>query len=149
TVEKRNWFTMRFIAACLTLMLAVVLFAATASLIVGQLLINKFTADVYELSSVPLDHQKLYFLIFLRFSIIFVVFFVAISFIYYFGPAVHYNWRFFSIGSTIATLGCLAITYGFFYYVSNFASYNKVYGSIGALIALMVWVQLITVVLLF
>ena len=78
----------------------------------------------------------------------FVVFFVAISFIYYFGPAVHYNWNFFSIGSMIATLGCLAISYGFSYYVSNFASYNKVYGSIGTLIALMVWVQLLTMVLL-
>ncbi len=149
TVEKRNWFTMRFIAACLTLMLAIVLFAATASLVGGQILLNKITADVSKLSSVHLDATKIPLLIILRFLVVFVVFFIAISFIYYFGPAVHYNWRFFSIGSSFSTLACLGISYGFFYYVANFASYNKVYGSIGALIALMVWVQLITIVLLF
>jgi membrane protein len=49
----------------------------------------------------------------------------------------------------LATLACLAISYGFSYYITNFGSYNKVYGSIGALIALMVWIQLLTMVLLF
>lgn len=149
TVEKRNWFTMRFIAACLTLMLAIVLFSATALLVIGQLVINKFTLGVTELSNFHFDHYTIYLLKLLRLVIIFIVFFIAISFIYYFGPAVHYNWNFFSIGSTIATIGCLLISFGFLYYVSNFSSYNKVYGSIGALIALMVWVQLVTVVLLF
>jgi membrane protein len=43
---------------------------------------------------------------------------------------------------------CLAVSYGFSYYITNFGTYNKVYGSIGVLIALMIWVQLITVVLL-
>jgi membrane protein len=43
----------------------------------------------------------------------------------------------------------LGISYGFSFYITNFGSYNKVYGSIGALIALMAWVQLITLVLLF
>lgn len=77
------------------------------------------------------------------------VFFFAISFIYYFGPAVHYNWKFFSVGSFVATLGCLGVSYVFSYYITNFGTYNKVYGSIGVLIALMIWVQLITIVLLF
>ena len=148
TVEKRNWFKMRLTAIGLTIMLSVVLFSATALLIVGQILLNKITIDVSELSHFRLDHYTIYFLILLRFLVIFVVFFVAISFIYYFGPAVHYNWNFFSIGSFVATLGCLGISYGFSFYVSNFASYNKVYGSIGTLIALMVWVQLLTLVLL-
>ncbi len=149
TIEKRNWFKMRFTAAGLTLMLSIVLFSATALLIVGQLVLNKITTDVSQFSNFHLDHDQIYFLKVLRFLVIFVVFFVAISFIYYFGPAVHYNWRFFSIGSFIATLAGLAISYGFSFYVTNFSSYNKVYGSIGTLIALMVWIQLLTVVLLF
>jgi membrane protein len=149
TVEKRRWLTMRFIAACLTLFLSIVLFSATALLIVGQLVLNKVTLNVSEFSHFRFDHYTIYFLLVLRFVVIFIVFFIAISFIYYFGPAVHYNWHFFSIGSLVATLACLLISYGFSYYVTNFASYNKVYGSIGALLALMVWVQLLTVVLLF
>lgn len=148
TVEKRNWFRMRLTALGLTFMLSVVLVSATALLIVGQLLLNEITTDVSHLSNFRLDHYTIYFLVLLRFAVIFIVFFIATSFIYYFGPAVHYNWSFFSIGSLVATMGCLAISYGFSFYVTNFGSYNKVYGSIGTLIALMVWVQLLTMVLL-
>ncbi|MFN7258929.1 MAG: YhjD/YihY/BrkB family envelope integrity protein, partial [Cyclobacteriaceae bacterium] len=41
------------------------------------------------------------------------------------------------------------LSYGFSVYITNFGSYNKVYGSIGALIALMIWIQLVTVILLY
>jgi membrane protein len=74
---------------------------------------------------------------------------MAISCIYYFGPTIHYNWSFFSIGSFLATLSIIAISYGFSFYITNFGSYNKVYGSIGALIAMMAWIQLVTIVLLY
>jgi membrane protein len=40
------------------------------------------------------------------------------------------------------------VTYGFSFYITNFGTYNKLYGSIGVLIALMVWMQLITIVLM-
>jgi membrane protein len=145
TVEKRNWLTMWLTATGLTIMLSFVLLFASAMLIVGQIALHEIT-HVAKISNFGLDH---YLLDVLRFFIILVVFFLAISSIYYFGPAVHYNWRFFSIGSVISTLAFLGISYGFSFYVANFSSYNKVYGSIGALIALMVWVQLVTAVLLF
>ncbi len=149
TVEKRNWFRMRLTATLLTLMLAVVLISAVALLIAGQFSLNYVTTHLEKLGEVNLERYTIYLLFVLRFIIIFIVFFLAISFVYYFGPAVHYNWRFFSIGSLVATLAVLGISYGFSYYITNFGSYNKVYGSIGALIALMAWVQLITLVLLF
>lgn len=149
TVERRNWLRMRLTATLLTLMLAIVLLSAIAMLIAGQFSLNYVTTHLEKFSEVNLDKYTIYFLFALRFIIIFIVFFIAISFVYYFGPAVHYNWSFFSIGSLIATLSVLGISYGFSYYITNFGSYNKVYGSIGALIALMAWVQLITVILLF
>jgi len=148
TIEKRNWFRMRLTALGLTVMLSVVIFSATALLIIGQVVLNEISQDVSQLSHFQFDHYTIYALIALRFVVIFVVFFTTISCIYYFGPAVHYDWSFISIGSVVATVGCLLISYGFSYYVSRFASYNKVYGSIGTLIALMVWVQLLTMVLL-
>jgi membrane protein len=147
TVEKRSFLKMRLTALGLTLLLAVVLLMAVVLLVVGELVVNDVTSQISNLSHVQLN--KLYGLFALRFVVIFVVFFFAVSFIYYFGPAVHYNWKFFSIGSAIATTACLGISYGFSFYVTNFASYNKVYGSIGALIALMIWIQLLTVILLF
>jgi membrane protein len=149
TVEKRNPFKMRLTATGLTLMLAMVLLVAVILLIVGQLMLDYVMENISQFSSLDMDEYTIYLIFLLRFVVIFIVFFVAISFIYYFGPAVHYNWSFFSIGSMIATLGILAISYGFSYYITNFGSYNKVYGSIGALIALMIWIQLITLVLLF
>jgi membrane protein len=149
TSDARNIWKMRLTATGLTLLLSVVLFVAIILLVVGQLIINYIMTNAAEFSHFNLDSITIYSLLLMRFIVIFVVFFITISFIYYFGPAVHYNWRFFSIGSLLATLACLAISYGFSYYVTHFGSYNKVYGSIGALIALMVWIQLLTTVLLF
>lgn len=149
TVERRSFIKMRLIAKGLTILLAFVLLIAVVLLIVGQVVLNQVTHELSDLSHWQLDQLSLYGLFFLRFVVIFIVFFFAVSFIYYWGPAVHYNWKFFSIGSFLATLACLAISYGFSYYITNFGSYNKVYGSIGALIALMVWIQLLTMVLLF
>lgn len=149
TVDRRNWLLMRLTSTLLTLMLAIVLLSAIAMLIAGQFSINYVTDNIEKFSEVNLHKYTIYFLFVLRFIIIFIVFFIAISCVYYFGPAVHYNWSFFSIGSFIATLSILGVSYGFSYYITNFGSYNRVYGSIGALIALMAWVQFITLILLF
>jgi membrane protein len=149
TVERRNWFKMRLISLGLTLMLAIVLFSAIILLIVGQFVLDYITSHLQDFSHLNLSRYTIYLLFLLRFLVIFIVFFIAISFIYYFGPAVHYKWSFFSIGSLLATLAILAVSYGFSFYITNFGSYNKVYGSIGALIALMAWIQLVTLVLLY
>lgn len=148
TIEYRSGLKTRLIATGLTFNLALVLFLAIILLVVGQLVLEYVMTHLREFNLVDLSGFTVFLLLTLRFIVIFAVFFLAISTLYYFGPAIHYNWRFFSIGSFIATLLCLAVSYGFSYYVTNFGTYNKVYGSIGVLIALMVWVQLVTVVLL-
>lgn len=149
TVEKRHWIRMRLTSLALTIMLALVLVSAILLLVVGQFALDYVTSHLSEFSHLNLDQYTIYFLFILRFLVIFIVFFVAISCIYFFGPAVHYNWSFFSIGSLLATLAILGVSYGFSYYITNFGSYNKVYGSIGALIALMAWIQLVTIILLY
>jgi membrane protein len=149
TVEKRKGWKTRLIATLLTFNMTFVLFLAIVLLIVGQFALEYLLEHMREFDLVNFDDYTIYLILPLRFLVIFIVFFLAISTIYYFGPAIHYNWRFFSIGSFIATLLCLAVSYGFSFYITNFGTYNKVYGSIGVLIALMVWIQLITLVLLF
>ncbi|MEO1049613.1 MAG: YihY/virulence factor BrkB family protein [Bacteroidota bacterium] len=145
TVESRGFFKTRLIATGLTVMLAMVLILAILLLVVGQFLIGFFQENVTWLN---IDNYTFYLILGLRFLVIFIVFFLAISFIYYFGPAVHYGWRFFSIGSVVSTILCLGISYGFSFYVTNFATYNKLYGSIGVLIALMIWQFILSIVLL-
>jgi membrane protein len=146
TVENRSGWKTRLIATGLTFNMTFVLFLAIILLVVGQFALDYVLTNLKDI--VNLDDFTVYLLLVLRFVVIFIVFFLAISTIYYFGPAIHYNWRFFSIGSFVAALLCIGVSYGFSYYITNFGTYNKVYGSIGVLIALMVWVQLITVVLL-
>ncbi|GHM99683.1 hypothetical protein WSM22_11730 [Cytophagales bacterium WSM2-2] len=149
TLERRHWLKTRLTATGLTVMLTLVLMLTVTMLIVGQIWLNYVTTNIEDVSHVNLDQFTIYLLFGLRILIIFFVFFLTISCIYYFGPAIHYNWNFFSIGSFTATLAVLGISWAFSFYITNFASYNKVYGSIGALIAMMVWVQLVTLVLLF
>ncbi len=144
TEDKRGFFRTRAVATGLTLMLAFVLFLASILLFVGDIVIDKVNS---ELDWLHLDSYLNLFLI-VRFIVIFIVFFLAISFMYYFGPSIHYNWRFFSIGSLLATILCLGISYLFSYYITNFGTYNKLYGSIGVLIALMVWQFILSIMLL-
>ena len=148
TIEKRSGVKTRAIATALTLNMAIVLFLAMALLVVGKFLLDYADDHVGDFEWLARGGFAGNLLVTLRFIVILIVFQLTISTIYYFGPAIHYNWRFFSVGSFIATLACMAVSYGFSYYVTNFSTYNKVYGSIGVLIAMMVYVQLITVVLL-
>lgn len=148
TVERRGAIKMRLTATSLTITLTVVLLLAITLLVVGQFVLDYMIANLAEFGWPDVDKFTLYLLFVLRFIVIFIGFFLAVAIIYYFGPAVHFNWRFFSVGSFVATFLCLAVSYGFSFYVTNFGTYNKVYGSIGVLIALMIWMQLITIVLL-
>ena len=74
--------------------------------------------------------------------------FVAISMIYTYGPSMSQRFRFFSIGSALATATSLVATFMFFTIINNFIRYNEVYGSLGTLVAFMVWVWLNTVIIL-
>jgi membrane protein len=148
TIENRGGLKTRLIATGLTINMTFVLFLAIILLIVGQFVLEAIMANMPAFDWINISSFTVILLFIVRFITIFIAFFLAISFTYYFGPAIHYNWRFFSVGSVLATFLCLAVSYGFSFYITNFGTYNKVYGSIGVLIALMVWIQLITIVLL-
>lgn len=143
TNEKRSFIRTRLIALFLTLLLAFALIMAILLLVVGQLVLD------WLFSFGILTEDFIYYIILmLRFLVIFIAFYLAIASIYYWGPAIHDKWRFFSLGSLLATLLCIAVSFGFSFYIGSFGAYNKVYGSIGTLIALMVWQYLMSAILL-
>lgn len=142
TVDKRSFIKTKLIATVLTFTLAFELFFAIILLIVGQFFITML--DEY----MQIKDYVVHLIVVLRFIVIFIVFLTGISCIYYLAPAVHNRWRFFSFGSFVATLLSLGVSYGFSLYINNFAMYNKLYGSIGALIAMMVWLSILSMVLL-
>lgn len=142
TVEGRAFFKMRLISLFLTLILALAFIVSITLLVVGQILIERWWAGFM--------YQNLinYIIFPARFMVIFAFFYLAIASIYYWGPAIHDRWRFFSAGSILATLLCVAGSFAFSLYVNQFSTYNKVYGSIGTLIALMIWQYLMSAILL-
>lgn len=143
TVENRSFIKTRLIALFLTILLAFAFLMAIMLLVVGEFIIDWSL----EFSHISHDFAN-YFLLPLRLIVILSAFYGAVASIYYWGPAIHDKWRFFSYGSILATLLCLAVSFGFSFYITNFGTYNKLYGSIGGIIALMVWQYLMSAILL-
>ncbi len=84
----------------------------------------------------------------IKWLLIVLLLFNAISFIYYFGPATKRKWKFISLGSTLATVLTLLISLGFSYFINNFGQYNKFYGSLGSIAVFMVWMYLNSIALI-
>lgn len=143
TVETRGFIKMRIIATGLIFILAVSIIVSVALLVVGQ----QFLRDS-DIRALVADNISLDLIIILRFIFLYIIFQVAISSIYYFAPAVHEKWHFFSVGSVFSSLACILASFGFSYYVNNFGTYNKLYGSIGVLLVLMLWLFIVSLILL-
>jgi membrane protein len=155
TREKRTYFKARLIGFLLTILLIILQVASVVILILGRIAIdflgnrdwrafkNKINLNFLK------DDFNFWLLQIFRYGSIFFIFYIGICIIYFFGPAVSKRFRFFNLGSLIASILCILATNLFSFYISNFNSYNKLYGSIGTLIALMIWVYLISVILIF
>ena len=142
-VEKRSFVKARLIAVMINFLLTFVLVLAILVLIVGRLSVD-FLFDEGILNR----DITFYTIQFLSYIVIFFVFFITISIIYYFAPVSHKRWKFVNTGSITASILTILITNLFSYYLSNFASYNRLYGAIGTFIALMVWLYLVALILI-
>ncbi len=143
TIDRRSYWYSRLLAMLLTFILAISLFVAILLFTVGNTIIQ-FMVD----NGFIQENFIYYLLIVLKLVILFLLFLFVIACIYYFAPALHNKWKFISIGGVVATLLTILVSYFFSYYISNFGTYNKIYGSIGAMIALMIWIYLISIILL-
>ena len=75
---------------------------------------------------------------------------IALAVLYRFAPSRRSpKWRWISVGSLVATLTWMAGSGALSYYLSNFGHYDATYGSLGAAIALMIWMWMSTIVILF
>ena len=141
--EKRSFIKTRLIALGLTLMLSSVLFFSIFLLVIGNAFLNYLSDAEY----VTQDYV-IYLLFMVKYSIIGFALLIAISLVYYFAPAIHDRWKFFSAGAIFSAVSSGAVSYVFAVYINNFAGYHKFYGSIGIMIALMIWLYLLSFILL-
>jgi membrane protein len=123
----------------------VILMISTAGFLVlfGKILVNRLVV-----LHVIKRNLVIYILIFLKWLLIVLLLFLAISFLYYLAPAKRTYFRFFSPGSTLATLLFILTSLGFSAYVNNFGQYNKLYGSIGTLMVILLWLYLNSIAIL-
>ncbi|HUQ93602.1 MAG TPA: YihY/virulence factor BrkB family protein [Bryobacteraceae bacterium] len=71
---------------------------------------------------------------------------LAVAGLYYFGPNRRQRWSGVWPGALLATFLWLFATVLFAWYVRNIANYNVMYGSVGAVMAMLVWMYVLSVV---
>ena len=140
---KRNFFSLRWLAFKLTLLMFVLFLTSVSLLIVGSQLINIIVLEFNILS-----FGTIFFLNTLRYAIILLLYFISISTIYYYGPATKKKFKFISLGSSFASLGSIVASLIFSYYVSGLDSYNSIYGFFGSIIMFLGWMYINAFVLL-
>jgi membrane protein len=141
--EKRGFVKQRLVALSLTLIMSFIFLFSVVALIV-----SRFAIEMLKEWGFINDTLLLLGILVVKYVIVFLVFFIAISVIYYIAPASREKWSFFSIGSVVTAISAILVTNLFSFYLENFASYNKLYGSIGTFIALMLWIYLLAFLLI-
>jgi membrane protein len=136
---KRTGLQQRWVAIRLTMLLFIIFFASILSLIMQGAVLRWL--GVKNATVIAVVHN-------LRWLVIVLLYFFAISFIYRYAPAVHKRWKFVNPGSILATFLMILFTAVFSYYVSNFSNYNELYGSISTLLILMLLIFFNSLVLL-
>lgn len=135
--RKRSFIAQRLTDIKLTAVLFLILVLAVGLVVLGNQLINYILNTMNVISA-----WQIFLLNVFRWVIILLVFFLGISFIYYYAPATRKKFRFISIGSIVATSLTVLASLAFSFVVNNYNLYNEIYGSIGALIAIMFWLYL-------
>lgn len=141
--DKRSFIKIRLVSVFLVILMSVIIIVAILMIIVGTEALNF-------LEEKDIIHGYFSYLLIqsTRWIVVIAMIFFTISFIYYLAPAKRQRFRFFSAGSTLATILSLITSLGFDFYVNNFSKYNALYGSIGTLIVIMLWIYFNGIILL-
>jgi membrane protein len=133
----RTWVNQRKISLVLLFIVVIMFSLAGFIVIFGKQLLNYLVEINLIRKSIVMT-----LLIFTKWILVILLLFLAISFLYYFVPAKRGEFRFFSPGSTMATILFIITSLGFSAYVNNFGLYNKFYGSLGTLLVIMLLLYL-------
>lgn len=132
-----------------------VIFTAIPAVLASSLILLGVRVEQYMLGWLGLipagvEHQGwvLFAGIALRYLVAFATVVLVTTTLYYLGPNRPQQWRRVFPGAVVATFLWLAATVGFTWYVRDIADYNLLYGSIGAVIALLVWMYVLSLIAL-
>jgi len=143
TFKSRSWRSQRKVAILLLFIVLLMIALAGFLVIFGKSSMNRLVEiGILERKAV------IFMVVFLKWLLVILLLFLAISFLYYFAPARKGDFRFISPGSTLATILFIITSLGFSAYVNNLGQYNKLYGWIGTLMVILVWLYLNSIALL-
>jgi membrane protein len=141
--NSRTWVHQRKISMVLLLLIILMISVAVFLVIFGKMAVNRLVElEILERNLV------IYILILLKWIVVVLLLFIAISFLYYLAPAKRRDFKFISPGSTLATMLFILTSLGFSAYVNSFGQYNKLYGWIGTLMVILLWLYLNSIALL-
>lgn len=143
TTEKRGFIKQKLTSVTLVFILVILMILAITLIIFSGVAIKFLTEK-----GILLDDFSIFLLQAGQWLIILLLFFLAISFLYYLGPSKKVRFKFINPGSSLATLLCILTSLGFTFYVNNFGQYNKLYGSIGTIMVIMLWIYFNSLILL-
>lgn len=142
-IETRSWIERRAIAAFLVIIMFVLIATAFSLIIFSRAATNLL--DSKEII------QKTFTLFLFRIGkwiVIIALIYSAFSFLYWLGPSRKMKWKFYSAGSSLASVLVIMTSLIFSSIINHFGQFNKFYGSIGTLMVILLWLYLNSIALL-
>ena len=136
--QKRKGLHQRWIA----IKLIMILFA----LLLGYLLLLVSQGALLKL--IVKDSVWRNIIVYTRWTMIIMLVYFAIGYIFRYAPAVHKRWKFNSPGTLLATFLSILASIAFSTFVKNFGNYNVLYGSIGTIMMVMALIYINSLALL-
>lgn len=144
-VDRRNLISKRLISIAMVLILCTLIVAAMTVIIGGSKYIDHLVTHHMTIADSTFWYVCLHIA---KWLIIILLYFMAISFLYYLAPSKKSRYKFISPGAILATIVQILCSSGFSFYLNNFANYNKIYGSLGTIIIVLMLLYLTSISLI-
>ncbi len=142
-IETRSWLERRAIAAFLVIIMFILMVTAISLIIFSRSAIN-----LLDSKEIIQKDFTLYIFRVGKWIVIIALIYSALSFLYWLGPSRKMKWKFYSAGSSLASVLVIVTSLIFSSIINHFGQFNRFYGSIGTLMVILLWLYLNSMALL-
>ncbi len=111
-------------------------------IVIGKLLLAQFTIWF----NLPLSIQSVISV--LRYVVLTIMLIFYFTLFYKFVPNLQMPFKKIIVGAIFSTFGWIMVSTLFSFYINNFDNYTRVYGSLGSIIALLLWINISSMIIL-
>ena len=132
-IKMRNLLKQLMVSAIMVIVFFAAIIVAVAIFVGASYALRRIELDLVG-SSALFKYSVFIF----KWIFLFILAYLCLSALFYFAPVNKKYFRFFSAGSTLATISLIILFYALNFYFYHFPTYNLIYGSLGALFAIIV-----------